>query len=98
MGMAFMGMGMGAAGAAVQGLQQPPYPQQGQYPPQGQQGAYQQAPPPPPAPGSQYAPPAPQPGGAEDPVAKLTQLKTMLDAGLITQADYDAAKASILGL
>ena len=89
--MAFLGMGMGAAGGAVQGLQQPPYPQ-------GQpQGGYQQVPPQQPSP---YAPPAggqqPQ-GGGDDPVARLTQLKTMLDAGLITQEDYDAAKASILG-
>jgi membrane peptidoglycan carboxypeptidase len=31
-------------------------------------------------------------------VAKLTKLKEMLDNGLITQADYDAAKNKILGL
>src|SRR5690348_1313161 len=30
---------------------------------------------------------------ADDPVAKLTKAKQMLDAGLITQADYDALKA-----
>jgi membrane protease subunit (stomatin/prohibitin family) len=48
------------------------------------------APPAPPAPAA--APPA------EDPVAKLQQYKQMLDAGLITQADYDAAKAKALGL
>ena len=35
---------------------------------------------------------------AEDPVARLTRFKAMLDAGLITQADYDAAKAKVLGL
>jgi membrane protease subunit (stomatin/prohibitin family) len=35
---------------------------------------------------------------AEDPVAKLKKAKEMLDAGLITQADYDAAKARALGL
>lgn len=35
---------------------------------------------------------------AEDPMAKLSKMKQMLDAGLITQADYDAAKAKILGL
>jgi hypothetical protein len=46
-------------------------------------------PPPPPA-----APAAP----AEDPVAKLAKFKEMLDAGLITQADYDAAKNKVLGL
>jgi len=34
---------------------------------------------------------------ADDPVAKLTQAKQMLDAGLITQEDYDALKAKVLG-
>jgi membrane protease subunit (stomatin/prohibitin family) len=41
-------------------------------------------------------PPAKEPG--EDPMAKLTQMKQMLDAGLITQEDYDSAKAKVLGL
>lgn len=40
----------------------------------------------------------PAPAAAEDPMAKLTQLKAMLDQGLITQDDYDAAKAKALGL
>ena len=34
----------------------------------------------------------------EDPMEKLTKLKKMLDAGLITQEDYDNAKAKILGV
>jgi membrane protease subunit (stomatin/prohibitin family) len=34
----------------------------------------------------------------EDPVAVLTRAKQLLDAGLITQEDYDAAKAKALGL
>ena len=34
----------------------------------------------------------------EDPFEKLAQLKKMLDAGLITQEDYDAAKQKILGV
>jgi len=33
---------------------------------------------------------------AEDPMAKLQQLKKMLDAGLITQDEYDQKKADIL--
>lgn len=33
---------------------------------------------------------------ADDPVAKLQKLKTMLDAGLITSAEYEAKKAEIL--
>ena len=32
----------------------------------------------------------------DDPVAKLTKLKQMLDAGLIEQSEYDATKARIL--
>ena len=43
-------------------------------------------------------PPAPPAPAADDPVAKLTKAKEMLDAGLITQADYDAVKAKALGL
>ncbi len=46
--------------------------------------------------------PAPAPvaaaPAADDPIAKLTKAKQMLDAGLITQADYDAVKAKALGL
>ena len=81
--MAFMGMGVNATGGALAGLQQP-VPQQQQQ---------QQQPAPPPAPAAESTP---EPA-AEDPVAKLTQLKTMLDAGLITQEDYDNAKSKILG-
>ena len=43
------------------------------------------------------APAAAEPA-AEDPVAVLKRAKEMLDAGLITQADYDAVKAKALGL
>ena len=68
-GMAFMGMGMGAAGNMMGALQQQV--------PQSQPQA--QAP-------------------AEDPYAKLTEMKKLLDAGVITQADFDAAKAKLLGL
>lgn len=46
-----------------------------------------------PAPVAAAAPPV-----ADDPIAKLTKAKQMLDAGLITQADYDAVKAKALGL
>ena len=37
------------------------------------------------------------PTAADDPMAKLAKAKEMLDAGLITQEDYDAAKAKALG-
>jgi membrane protease subunit (stomatin/prohibitin family) len=83
--MAVLGLGMGAAGNAVGGLQQPATP-----PPAPPAAAPAAATPPPAAP-----PAAP---AADDPVAKLTQLKAMVDQGLITQADYDAAKAKVLGL
>ena len=36
--------------------------------------------------------------GPEDLIGKLQSLKTALDAGLITQGDFDAAKAQALGL
>jgi hypothetical protein len=39
--------------------------------------------------------PAAQEGGM---VAKLQELKSMLDSELITQAEFDAAKAKLLGL
>ncbi|KRE95964.1 virion core protein (lumpy skin disease virus) [Nocardioides sp. Soil774] len=48
-----------------------------------------------PAPATPAAPAAP---AADDPVAVLKRAKEMLDAGLITQEDYDAAKAKALGL
>ncbi|MBC7656088.1 MAG: SPFH domain-containing protein [Frankiaceae bacterium] len=44
------------------------------------------------------APAAPAAPAAEDPVAKLTKAKQMLDLGLITQGDFDALKAKVLGL
>jgi len=43
------------------------------------------------------APAAAAAPAADDPMAKLTQAKQMLDAGLITQEDYDAVKAKVLG-
>jgi len=39
---------------------------------------------------------APAAAAAPDPAARLGQLKTLLDQGLIQQADYDTAKAEIL--
>ena len=41
-------------------------------------------------------PTAPTNDGGDSPQAKLAQLKSLLDAGLITQADYDSAKAEVL--
>ena len=80
------GMGMAAGQAGLGGLQQP-------VPGIGAQSGGVPAQQPAPAAAAPAAAPA-----AEDPMAKLTQLKSMLDAGLITQEDYDAAKAKLLGL
>jgi membrane protease subunit (stomatin/prohibitin family) len=46
----------------------------------------------------QQAPPqaAPAPAGDEDPMAKLTQLKSLLDQGVLTQAEFDFQKTKIL--
>jgi membrane protease subunit (stomatin/prohibitin family) len=79
-----VGLGMAAGSVGLGGLQQP-VPGIG-----GQSTPMAAAAPPPP-------PPAPAPA-AEDPVAKLAKFKEMLDGGLITQADYDAAKNKVLGL
>ena len=48
--------------------------------------------------GNLQQPVAPATPPAEDPVAKLKKAKEMLDLGLITQADFDALKAKVLGL
>lgn len=52
-----------------------------------QQQQYQQAPP-------QAAPAAP--ASDEDPMAKLTKLKGLLDQGVLTQAEFDFQKTKIL--
>lgn len=44
------------------------------------------------------ATPAPAAAPAEDPTQKLLDAKKLLDAGAISQADYDALKAKYLGL
>ena len=41
-------------------------------------------------------PVAPAASATPDPAARLTQLKALLDQGLITQADYDQSKAEVL--
>lgn len=78
-GMAFMGMGMNAAGGMMGNLQQPV-------------NNYQQ-------PVQQQAQPQqvqPQPQGI-DPAEKLLKMKTLLDAGAISQEEYDKVKAEVLG-
>lgn len=84
-GMAFMGMGMQAANGMMGGMQQPQT--QGTYQPA---FAAQQAQP------VQPAEQAAQP--AQDPTAKLLEMKKLLDAGAISQEDYDQVKKNLLGL
>jgi membrane protease subunit (stomatin/prohibitin family) len=48
------------------------------------------------APEPQYAP-APAAAPAGDPIAQLTQLAALKDSGALTQAEFDAEKAKILG-
>ena len=100
-GMAFMGMGMNAAGSMMGGMQQPntqSYYQQQMQQNYGQpmnQGYAQPM-------NQGYAQPmgqpVQQPTQAEDPYAKLAEMKKLLDAGVISQADFDAAKNKILGI
>lgn len=61
------------------------------------QNAPAPAQPTPPAAAEPVAAAAPAAGGG-DLAAKLTELKTLLDAGLISQEDFDAAKNKALGL
>jgi len=87
--MAFMGMGMNAAGGMMGGMQQQPTPSTYQ-PAFGQP---QQAAPAQPA----EAAPA-QAAPAQDPTTKLLEMKKLLDAGAISQEEYDKVKAQVLGM
>ena len=86
-GMAFMGMGMNAAGGVMGAMQQPNT--GSTYNPNFAQAGGAQAQP--------TEAPA-QPAPAEDPNQKLLEMKKLLDAGAITQEDYDKVKAQILGI
>lgn len=76
-GMAFMGVGMQAAGGMMGAMQQPQT-----------QPSYQ--------PG--FGQPAAAQTNVQDPTTKLLEMKKLLDAGAITQEDYDKVKAQLLGL
>jgi membrane protease subunit (stomatin/prohibitin family) len=45
---------------------------------------------------AQAAPPAAAPASSEDSMAKLEQLKSLLDQGVLTQAEFDVQKQKIL--
>lgn len=77
--MAFMGMGMNAAGGMMGAMQQQPT-----------QSTYQPA-------FAQQTQQADAPAQSET-TAKLLEMKQLLDAGAITQEDYDAVKKQLLGL
>ena len=51
---------------------------------------------PPPAAESSAAPPATPPEASTDSYTELMRLKELLDAGVLTQAEFDAQKAKIL--
>ncbi len=86
-GMAFMGMGMNAAGGMMGTMQQ-----------QQTQSSYQ------PAFGQVAQQPAQQSSfqaqdvNQQDPMTILNEKKKLLDAGLITQEDYDKVKNQLLGI
>ncbi len=86
-GMAFMGMGMQAAGGMMGGTQQQPTPSSYQPAFEQPQQPVQPAP-------AQPAEAAP----AQDPTTKLLEMKKLLDAGAISQEEYDKVKAQVLGL
>lgn len=106
LGMAFMGMGMNAAGGMAQGMQQPANQQsfvgaqtgQPMFDPMTGQPLQQQQPMFDPMTGQPVQPQQPAPSPVEDPVAKLTQMKQLLDAGVITQEEFDVAKSKVLGI
>lgn len=93
--MAFMGMGMNAAGGMMGGMQQPAT--QSSYQPAFAQQSQPAQPvqQPQPTQPQQSAQPA---GTQQDPTTRLLEMKKLLDAGAITQEDYDAVKKQILGL
>jgi hypothetical protein len=47
---------------------------------------------------SQQAPAAPAAGGPDDLTAQLTQLKALVDQGILTQDEFDAKKKQLLGI
>ena len=61
---------------------------------QAAQPVYQQAPPPPP----QAAAPAPSTSLSADDINQLKQLGQLHESGVLTDAEFEAAKAKILGI
>ena len=66
-----------------------------------QQPVYQQAPPPPPAYQQPAAPPqaaAPSTGLTDESIAQLKKLGDLHESGVLTDAEFEAAKQKILGI
>ncbi len=80
-GMAFMGMGMNAAGGMISSMQQEAT--QSSYQPSFNQQTQQQE---------------SNTQNGQSPEEKLLEMKKLLDAGAITQEDYDKVKKQILGI
>jgi hypothetical protein len=49
------------------------------------------------APPQQYAPPPPPADGGEDPIEQLKKLGALRDQGILTEEEFAAQKAKILG-
>ena len=91
-GMAFMGMGMQAGTGVMGGMQQPNVSQPNPFIQTNQAAASQTA---------TATPTTTQPASttaANDPYEELKKAKELLDDGVITQADFDAMKARLLGI
>lgn len=93
--MAFMGMGMNATGNMMSGTQQPNTPSS--YQPnfgaaQMNQGQGQQEQP------QQQGMPSQPSQSPEDPTEKLIKMKKLLDAGVITEEEFNKMKFDLLGL
>lgn len=84
--MAVMGMGMNAAGGMMQGMQQPVTSGNPFIGLSNQQ------------PNVNNQTVQTEQTNTTDPYAELTKMKQLLDAGVISQADFDAKKAQILGI
>lgn len=107
--MAFMGMGMNAAGGMMGGVAQPntntPNPFMTAGTPAPAQTPVQPAPvdqtpaqPVAPQPATSTEPTAGTSASATDPYQELTKLKSLLDAGVITEEDFNAKKKQLLGI
>ena len=90
-GMAFMGMGMQAGNGMMNGMQQPANANQNPFINVAGAATAQ------PAPEAQPQQVQTEPAQA-DPYAELKKAKELLDAGIITQEDFDAKKKQLLGI